>query len=391
MLQGKKVLLIVNDMEWFWSHRLPLARAIIAEGADLHLATNGAAGNTDIRALGITGHNLPAHTGSLNPLGQAKLALSIARALRHARPDIVHAITLRHAFFTGLASRILRTPRAVFTVAGLGLLFDRDRPVLQALRAVIVPLFRFAFGGEGRMVIFQNPDDAKALIRSGAVDRERSAVIRGSGVDTSQFAYAAEQSGSLPRVLFCSRLLRAKGIAEFVHAARILKSKGVDAIFEVAGDIAPGNHDSITRAELEDWVSEGCIEWLGKRNDMPALMARAAIVTLPSYYGEGVPKVLLEAASCGRAIVTTDMPGCREAVEDGVTGLLVEPKNAWPLAEAIERLLRDPDLRRTMGEKGRARIEADFTVEKVNARTLAVYRRLLTGSGAEPSLRERKA
>lgn len=375
-LHGRKFLLVVNDMAWFWSHRLPLAKDILSQGAELHLATNGAATDPAIAALGIKGHDLPAHTGSLNPLGQVQLAFKIFKTLQDVKPDIVHAITVRHAFYTGLAARVAKTPRAVFTIAGLGALFNSENPKVVAIRTLVVPLFRLAFGGEGRFVIFQNPDDAKALVRSGAIPKERCTIIRGSGVDPAQFAYTPETEASVPSVLFCSRLLKAKGISEFVHAARILKSKGVNARFLVAGDLAPGNHDSVTADELAQWKEEGTAEFLGHRGDIAELMRSAAIVTLPSYYGEGVPKVLLEAAAIGRAIVTTDMPGCRETVEDGVTGLLVEAKNAWSLAEGLEKLLVDPALRRSMGEKGRARIESDFTVANVNAKTMAVYTRL---------------
>ena len=386
-LEDRKFLLIVNDMAWFWSHRLPLAKEIIAAGAHLHLATNDAESDAKISALGITGHDLPAHTGSFNPLGQLMLALKIFQTLKNVRPEIVHAITLRHAFYTGLASRLARTPRAVFTVAGLGSLFNSNSPKVKIVRMIVVPLLRFAFGGPNRFVIFQNPDDAKALVRSGAIKKERCAIIRGSGVDVNQFSPVPEPPGP-PVVLFSSRLLKAKGIGEFVHAARILKSKGIDAAFRVAGDLAPGNHDSVTADELAGWKDENIIEFLGHCTDMVPVMQAASIVTLPSYYGEGVPKVLLEAAATGRPIVTTNMPGCREAVEDGVTGLLVAPKNAWELSAALERLIADPALRAEMGGKGRLRIEDGFTVEKVNARTLAVYARMF---GPSPSLANKKA
>lgn len=377
----KKFLLVVNDMAWFWSHRLPLAKDILAKGWDLHLATNDAEGNADIAALGITGHNLPPHKSSLNPLNQLRLAYKIFETLLTVKPDMVHAITVRHAFFTGIGARLSRTPRAVFTLAGLGPLFSSEDAKIKTIRAVIVPLFKFAFGGEGRFVIFQNPDDAKALVRAGAVARENCTIIRGSGVDPAQFASSPELANDVPIVLFSSRLLKAKGIGEYVHAARILKSKGIGARFQIAGDIYEGNHDSISREQLDDWIAEGAVEWLGHRTDMPQLMAASNIVTLPSYYGEGVPKVLLEAASTGRAIVTTDMPGCRETVEDGETGILVEPKNAWSLADALEKLLGDNVLRADMGKKGRARIEKDFTIETVNARTMAVYKKLMAPKG----------
>lgn len=373
VLKDKKFLLIVNDIDWFWSHRLPLAKAIMAEGAELHLATNDAANNAEVKKLGIIGHDLPKHTGSFNPINQGLLAGNIFRILRDVEPDIVHAITLRHAFFTGLASSIAKTPFAVFTLAGTGSLFISEDPKIKAVRSIIVPLFKFAFGGDGRFVIFQNPDDAKALCNSGAVEESQSTVIRGSGVDVNAFPFVEEPENEVPVVLFSSRLLKAKGIGEFVHAARILRSKGVKARFQVAGDIWPGNHDSVTVEDLEIWKNEGCIEFLGHRKDMQEVMAAANIVTLPSYYGEGVPKVLLEAAATGRAIVTTDMPGCRETVEDGVSGILVEERNAFDLAAALEKLICDPALRARMGAKARERMEEGFTVEKVNAATLAVY------------------
>ncbi len=378
-LQGKRFLLIVNDMAWFWSHRLPLAREILAEGAELHLATNDAEGNPALEPLNITGHSLPKHTGSFNPFAQIMLFIDIFQTISIVRPDIIHAVTLRHAFFSGLAARIYGAPRVVFTVAGTGSLFTSNAPQIRAVRFFVIPLFRFAFGGKNRFVIFQNPDDARALVRAGAAKKENSGVIRGSGVDLVQFPYVPETPQDIPSVLFSSRLLKSKGISEFVHAARILKSKNIAARFLVAGDTAPGNHESVSRDDMNDWANEGVIEWLGHRTDMPDLMAASAIVTLPSYYGEGVPKVLLEAAATGRAIVTTDMPGCKETVEDGVTGILVPPKDGWALADALEKLLADPALRQSMGEKGRARIESNFTVEKVNARTLSVYRRLFAG------------
>lgn len=376
MSNKPKFLLVVNDMAWFWSHRLPLAKAILAEGYDLHLATNGAEGNREISALGIKGHDLPEHTGGFNPAAQAKIAFAIYRTLHSVRPDIVHAITLRHAFYTGICARILKTPRAVFTIAGVGMLFSKDDPKMQAIRAVIVPLFKFAFGGKGRAAIFQNPDDARALVKCGAIEKERATVIKGSGVDPVQFPFVSLPRDEKPIVLFCSRLLKAKGIGEFVHAARILRSKNIKARFQVAGDIYEGNPGSATRDDVKHWAEEGSIEWLGQRKDMPALMAASTIVTLPSYYGEGVPKVLLEAAATGRPIVTTDMPGCRECVDEGGNGYLVEARNAWALADALEKLLADPLMCERMGKAGRAKVEAGFTVDIVNAKTLQLYQKL---------------
>jgi glycosyltransferase involved in cell wall biosynthesis len=377
--EKKKFLLIVGNIDTFWTHRIGLARAIIKDGWELHLAASHATQDARLKDEGIIPHDLPAYTSSLNPLKQVQVLRDILSAMKAVQPDMMHAITIRYSFWSGLARKFLRsdTP-SVYTIAGLGSLFLSDAPSVRCVRTALVPTLKFVFGGGGHKVIFQNNDDAKRLIKLGCVQKENAALIRGSGVDMNEFSYAAEPDVGVPSVLFCARLLKAKGIGEFVHAARILKSKGIEARFLVAGDVAPGNHDSITQEEIKDWQEEGSIEWLGQRGDIPALMRACSVVTLPSYYGEGVPKVLLEAAATGRPIVTTTMPGCKDVVEDGVSGFLVEPRDAWGLAEALEKLLMDKNLRTRMGEAGRKRAEEMFSLEKVNAKTLAVYRSLMS-------------
>lgn len=378
-MEGKRFLLITDDIGRFWSQHFALAEEIMESGAELHLATSDAENNPSISALGITGHSLPHYDGDFNPLTQFSLCPQLFTTMRLVRPDIIHVFTLRHAFFAGIAARLSDMPCIVFTIAGTGAFFRSAAPVMKVIRAAALPLFRYALGGPGRFTIFQTPEDARVFARERIVRKESCGIIRGFGVDPDQFPFVPEMLGETPMVLLAARLLKTKGIGEFVHAARILKSKGIMARFVVAGDVAPKNRETITRAEMQDWAEEGTIEWLKKTDDLPALIQEAAILCLPSYDGAGVPQVLLEAASTGRAIVTTDMPGCREAVEDGQTGLLVPARDSWALAEALEKLLVDTDLCRAMGEKGRARVEANFTAEIVNARTVSVYRRLLRG------------
>ncbi len=371
-------LMIVNDKAWFWSHRLPLARAILEKGWTLHLATNDAAQDPAIAALGIKGHDLPRHTGSFSPLAQIRLLFSLCKAIRAARPDILHAITIRHAFLTGIAAWLVGYKGGrVYTLAGLGRLFTEEDPKILLLRKIISPLFRKVFDGPKSFIIFQNSDNAQVMLDAGTVDADKIVVIRGSGVDTAHFPYMPETVTATPVILFSSRLLKSKGVGEFVHAARILKSKGIPGRFVIAGGTYEGNKDSITKGQIKSWHKEGAIEWLGQVTDMPRLIGKCHLVVLPSYYGEGVPKILLEAAATGRAIVTTDMPGCRETVEDEITGFLVQPKDAWALAAAIEKLLNDPARRQAMGLAARRRIEDHFTVEQVNAATLCVYDNLL--------------
>lgn len=376
-----KFLLIVGNIDTFWTHRIALARAIIKDGWDLHLATSNASKDDRLRLEGITPHDLPSYTSSLNPLGQIRALMAILKIMRVVRPDMIHAITLRFSVWSGIARRILRleTP-IVFTIAGLGSLFLSDALSVRIVRVALIPFLKCIFSGGPHRVIFQNADDGKTLIRLGAVDQKNASLIRGSGVDMTEFYATPEPLSDSPMVLFSSRLLRAKGIGEFVHAARIVKSKGINARFVVAGDVATGNHDSITRAEMEGWHDEGAVEWLGHQGDMAALMRQSSMVVLPSYYGEGVPKVLLEAASSARPIITTTMPGCRDVVQDGVSGILVEPRDAWALAAAIERLVTDYDLRARMGTSGRARAQDLFDVTLVNAKTIAVYGKLSAGN-----------
>lgn len=379
-LAHKKFLMIVNDMDWFRYHRLPFAKAILAAGAALHLATHNAAQDGQVREMGITGHELPVHVAGVNPLAQLRLIMALVKILRHVKPDIVHAITLRFAMMTGLAA-IIAAPRMkmVFTMAGLGLLFSSDAPKMRSLRVLLIPVLRLVFDRPGVFVIFENPDDRALMLRHRIVREDRSAVILGSGVDLTQFPYTEERTAAKPVVLFSSRLLKDKGIAEFVEASRILRARGIDADFTVAGKTYPANLNSVTDAQMEGWVREGAITWLGLCSDMPALFSKCSLFALPSYYGEGVPRVLLEAASAGRAIITTDMPGCRETVRPGVNGILIPPRDAKALADAIAALLQDAPLRQKMGVQGRALMESAFSVEKVISSTLDVYRRLLAG------------
>lgn len=369
-----KFLMILNDMAWFWSHRLPLARGIMAGGWELSVATAQAAGDQKMHAMGVRGIDLP---DPVNILSHIKIPLAIYRVIKHEQPDIVHAITIRHAFYTGIVTRLMNYKPVVFTIAGLGSLFTSQTLKARLLRPIVITLFCFAFARDGIHIIFQNEDDRAGMLDAGVIDIERTTVIRGSGVDITEFPFTTDPNDPAPVVLFVSRLLKEKGIYEFVEAARMLKKQGSPARFVVAGDFYPKNPHSLDPAVMDRWVKEGVIEWLGLAKDMPEQLKRATLVTLPSYYGEGVPKALLEAAAVGRAIVTTDMPGCREAVKDQYNGLLVPARDARALAEAIGKLLGNPMLRQTMGRNGRHYIEQDFTVESVVSRTLAVYNRLL--------------
>ncbi len=224
-------------------------------------------------------------------------------------------------------------------------------------------------------MILQNPDDLERLAAAGAA-RQRLVLIAGSGVDLQRITPQPEPDGPVA-VLLASRMIWKKGVAILVEAARRLRAEGVAARFLLAGDSDPGNPAAIPPAQLADWAREGVVEWLGFEDDMPALLAGSHIVCLPSSYGEGVPKSLIEGAAAGRPLVTTDTPGCRSIARDGENGILVPPENPDALAAALRRLIEDPALRRQMGARGRAIAEAAFGLDRVNAETLALYRDLL--------------
>lgn len=375
---NKNILMIINDIAWYWSHRQPLAKAILARGDNLSLATSGAASDDGVKSMGVVGYDLPEHGKRLGFLFHFKILWSIFLIIRKSKPDIVHAITLRHAFYTGIATRIMFYKPVVFTVAGVGSLFTDNSPKMKFLRSIALPLLRFAFKGNGRFLIFQNPDDKKLMIDHKVVNENQTTIIRGSGVDLTEFPFTPEVKTEDDHViLFSSRLIREKGIDDFIEAARIIKSKDIKARFQVAGDVYEKNPNSLTREEIQKHNDDGIIEWLGQVSDMPKLFKNISIMVLPSYYGEGVPKILLEAAAIGRPIITCDVPGCREAVIDGQNGILVSPKSPKELAQAIETLLASIKLRNEYGRAGRSMVEEDFHVDSVVSRTLSVYDNLL--------------
>lgn len=374
-----KFLLIVNSIEFFWSHRLQLAQAIEKKFGGIDIAIPAADKDPQFKKYNFTGHDLPTVGRGSDIWGQIKLMWALFKTIQKTQPDIIHTITIRHAFYVGIVARLIGFKPCVYTVAGLGSLYTAPGLKPKIIRALTIPLMMFAFRGAGRFMIFQNPDDLNAMLDAKIVTQDQATIIRGSGVDITQFSFDVyeDKKDEEPIILFASRLIREKGIYDFIQAARILKKKGVKARFQVAGDIYPDNARSLTLPEMEELQAEGVIEWLGQVKDMPALIKKSMMMVLPSYYGEGLPKILLEAAAIGRPIITCDAPGCREAVEHEVNGELILPQCPTDLARAIEKLINDPERRHCYGAAGRKRVEAEFHVDNVVAQTIAVYDKLL--------------
>jgi len=386
-----KVLYVVNEAHFFLSHRLPIARAARAAGWDVHLAAPAdhvwapdGFGVDEVRAAGLVFHEIPVSRRGTNPLRDARTLWALYRLYRRLRPDLVHHITIKPVLYGGIAARLARLPAVVNAVPGLGRVFVARGLRAALLRRAVTFAYRLATGHGRSRVIVQNPADAERLVGAGAVAAGRIVLIRGSGVDLEEFA-ATPDPGGTPVVILAARLLWEKGVGEFAAAARRLRERGVEARFALLGDCREAMPDAVPRAWLAARADEGVLEWWGRRTDMARVMAGCHVVCLPSSYGEGVPKVLIEAAAAGRPIVASDIPGCREIVEDGRNGLLVPPRDADALADALERLIGDRDLRERMGREGRRIAEASFSEGAVVARTLEIYRELGPPPDADPA------
>jgi glycosyltransferase involved in cell wall biosynthesis len=242
------------------------------------------------------------------------------------------------------------------------------------LRFVIKPFLKHALNGAA--IVAQNPDDIKTLCNEGLITDQAVRLIRGSGVDVTQFSPINGAEAHPPIVLMPTRLIREKGVSIFAEAARILKARGVDVRCVIAGALDHNNPHAITEKEINALTADGSLVWAGKMDDMPRALNEASLVAYPSWYGEGIPKVLLEAAACGKAIITTDHTGCREVVEHGVNGYLVPVRDAVALAESIEVLLSNPELRYGMGRKSRMRAEQEFNVTIIVRQTLDFYKKV---------------
>ena len=378
------ILMLLNSMVWFHSHRTPLARGILANGWTLDLAAPGAEKDPQLQQIShnnrqITSHDLAPVSSSLNPFFHLRQIAGNCAVIKNLQPKIIHALGMRHVFYTGLALRILRskTP-AIYTLAGLGSLFTGHGARFKVMRILAMPLLRFALSRSQNIIIVQNPDDKKILIDRKMANPAQIVLIRSSGVDLQEFLATKEPESENPIILFASRLLREKGILDFIQAARILKKRNEKARFLVAGEIYPDNPNSLSEHEMQEFHAQNIIEYLGVCNDISGLIKKSAIVVLPSYYGEGVPKILLEAAASSRAVITCDMPGCREAVLDQKSGILIPPKSPEHLSNAIQKLLQNKDIRFEMGKRGRAYMKEYFDVRDVTRKTLDIYEKLLT-------------
>ena len=369
-------LLFVVNVDWFFlSHRMPIALAAMRSGYEVHIATGFTDRRHDLERAGLVVHPLTLERGSSGIVEAALTLVELVRIYRSVRPNLVHLVTIKPILLGGIAARLTGMPAVVASVSGLGFVFMAKGTRAKIRLWLVERVYRLALGCRNLVVIFQNSDDRDTLIRLCRLSPGQMTTIRGSGVDLSEFSYSNPPVG-IPIVILAARMLVDKGVREFVLAARELCCRGLRARFCLVGGIDPANRASLSTDEMDDIAREGHLELWGHRTDMPQVLASASLVVLPSYR-EGLPKILIEAAACGRAVVTTDVPGCRDAIHPGSTGLLVPPRQHMALADAMENLLLDPQRRLEMGQAARALAEQDYDLRQVVDRHLRIYEHLL--------------
>jgi len=373
----RRILFVVNHAGFFLSHRLPLALAAQRAGYDVIVATPKSRHVPQIEAAGLAWTPLRLSRSGTRPWTEAMTLASLYGTYRRLRPDLVHHVTSKPVLYGTPVARLAGVRAVVNAISGMGSNFSHDLSGTGTLRSLLAVGYRTSLRHRNMRVIFQNESHRQEFIRRGWVRADQSVLIRGAGVDTGVFTPATTAPEGVPLVVLVSRMLHAKGIPEFVRAAERLRAEGVNARFALIGDPDPDNPDSVPESQLRVWHDEGAVEYWGRREDVAEVLRGAAIACLPTCLPEGVPKSLIEAAASGLPIVTTDIPGCRELVSDGVNGLIVPLRQVEPLAAALRTLLNDPALRARMGAAGRARVLEQYSLPRVIDAHLAVYGELL--------------
>jgi glycosyltransferase involved in cell wall biosynthesis len=376
---GGPRLLYVTAEDWaFLSHRLPMARAARDAGFEVHVATQVSDGAAAIAAENFILHPVPFSRGSLSPFAALATIAALHRIHRAVKPDITHHVALQSCVLGTIAA--LGQPTAcVNAFIGLGYSFTSNSAKARALRQFVGAVLRLLVDRDGSIALVQNGDDLAALMLLG-IAKDRIALISGSGVDVARFTPLAEPLGP-PTFGFVGRLLDDKGVRTLITAQRLLRARGSDARLLIAGTPDPANPASVSEAEAKSWNDEPGVGWLGHVNDIAGLWARAHVAVLPSRR-EGLPLSLMEAAACGRAMIASDVPGCREIVIDDRTGLLIAVDDAPALAQAMAQLADAPDLRARYGAAARNLVVEKFAADIIGAQTVALYRRLLDSRSA---------
>ncbi len=376
--QKKRVLFIFTE-DWAFS-ALFLDRAVAARQAGFEVAVHVRCTThreiIEREGLRVIPHNI-SRSGT-NPFSALLSIWKLAKVFRDFKPNIVHLIAIKPIVLGSLASFFYPEAKIINAPVGMGYLFASNDLRARVLRPAVRLMLGTLLGRREATTIIENSDDLTSLVEGEFLNRNQIVLIRGTGVNLEVFKASAEPAGNKVVVLV-ARMLIDKGVFEFVESANEIRKTHPDIEFWLVGDVDLGNPASLTSQQLQDWATAGAIKWLGYRNDVAEILKQCHIVCLPSYR-EGFGKVFVEAGATQRAVVATNVPGCREAVEDGRNGLLVEPKNVGALTAALIRLLDDDQLRLKMAAEGRNRAENEFSSATINKQTIAVYQQVLKSS-----------
>lgn len=373
---GQPLVLFVVTEDWYFvSHRLDFAKAAISAGFRVALATHVANHGEAIRSGGIDLHHVPELRRARPLLSEGLTPFALARLFDALRPDLIHLVAMKPIFFGSLAAAIARRRPMLNTFTGMGFLFTSNSLRARLLRWPVAALLGPLLNRHDALSIAQNREDLNLLITHLGIRAERTALLLGSGVDTARFQALPEPAGPYT-CAFVSRMLADKGIYDLVEAARLMRGHPSRPHILLAGPLDDRNPTAISASELKSWENEGLLEWLGPISDVRKIWSRAHVAVLPSHR-EGLPRSLLEAAACGRPIITTATTGCLEVVEDGSNGIIVPLKAPQSIADALLTLGGDPKLRARFGAEGRRRVEVFFSNEVVFRSLIALYHRLL--------------
>ena len=370
--RSKCVIYVANTSWYLYNFRLALMEKMVNDGWRVIAVAPRDRYSCRLEGRDIHYYSLPMSRKGANPIVDIVLLYRLYRLYVKEQPALVHHFTLKPVIYGTIAARMAGVASIVNALTGLGYVFSSKRAKARLLRSVISRAIRCIMDAENIRVIFQNPDDRDVFVSPDLLNPAHTVLIRGSGVDVDKFTPSPECEGH-PVVLLCARMLRSKGVDELVVAARHLRELNIPGQIILAGESDPGNPEAIPEEQLRQWNEEGTVRWLGHKENMSEVYAYAHIVVLPSRDREGVPRTLIEAAACGRAIVATDVPGCREIVRHGENGLLVPAGNAEALSLALKTLMEDPYLRLQMGAKSREIAVSEFSQENVINSTLKVY------------------
>lgn len=370
----KKILMVVNEDRFFLSHRKDIALHAKQEGYDIKLVAKDTGQRRDVEALGIEMIELPINPTGMNLKEELKTFHYLYNLYRNEHPDVVHHVGLKNILWGGLAAKFAKVPGVLNAVSGLGVLFSGDS--LSRTATMVLKVMRFSNKRMNVAELFQNEEDKQLFLSRKVIAPEQCYFTKGSGVDLNEYPFTPEPTDSVLRVMFTARMVKEKGMVTLIEAAELLRSQYENKVQFLLCGLLSNNPKGIKKHELEALCDGNYIQWLGHRSDIPHLLQNCHVVAFPSYYREGVPRSLIEACAVGRPIVTCNSIGCKDVVTEGENGFLIEPQDSKALAERLDTLFSNSDLRKQMGIKARRKAEQEFALSLVVDKHMEIYKQL---------------